>query len=394
MVGVGLQTALRPVVAADPTGTPMRLATFIEQKEALILDAAEAFAATLLPAAGHLNADGLRDHLPMILAAICKDLGTPQTAAEELRKSWGNAPLVPDAPETAAQTHAMLRAKSGFDVRQLVSEYRALRASVLRLFLAEAGALSDGAIGDLLRFNEAIDQAIAESVSHFSIESDRWREVFLAVLGHDLRGPLNAVLLTAELLSRLGTEGPVSEHTARLMRSGRRMQSLLDSLLDYSRSSLGRGIAIQRSFVDLAEECREEIELLRAALPEHRIELFVEGVTTGNFDPSRVRESLSNLVSNANRYASEGTPVVVRLVGGDRAVRLSVENRGPTIGGDLLPLLFEPLRRGASQPEASLDRSNLGLGLFIVQGVAEAHGGNVEVESKEGRTVFTVTFLT
>ena len=264
----------------------MRLATFIEHNKEPILAAAEAFSATLLPAARHLDAEGLRDHLPMILDAICKDLGTAQSAAEAMSKSLGKAQSIAGAPETAAQTHATLRAKSGFDIRQMVSEYRALRASVLRLFLAEAGVLTEEATGDVLRFNEAIDQAVAESVSHFSMESERWREVFLAVLGHDLRGPLNAVLLTAELLSRLGSDAPVTEVTARLMRSGKRMQSLLDSLLDYSRSSLGRGIAIQKSFVDLAVTCHEEVDVLRAALPDHRIELIVDGPTAGSFDPS------------------------------------------------------------------------------------------------------------
>jgi hypothetical protein len=92
----------------------------------------------------------------MILEAIRKDLNTTQSTAEGLRKSLGKAPLIPDAPETAAQTHAMLRAKAGFDIRQMVSEYRALRASVLRLFLAEGRILTEEVNADLLRFNEAI----------------------------------------------------------------------------------------------------------------------------------------------------------------------------------------------------------------------------------------------
>ena len=106
-------------------------------------------------------------------------------------------------------------------------------------------------------------------------------------------------------LTRLGSDSPVTEHTARLMRSGKRMQSLLDSLLDYSRSTLGRGIAIHKLFVDLAPICHEEVDVLRTALPERRIEFNVRGATVGNFDASRVRQSLSNLVSNASRYASK-----------------------------------------------------------------------------------------
>jgi signal transduction histidine kinase len=368
----------------------MRLAAFIAKNEEAILSAAQSFCETLLPAARHLKSEGLRDHLPLILKAICTDLGTAQTDAQGLSKSLGNAPVPQEAPETAAQTHAVLRAKAGFDVRQLVSEYRALRSCVLRLWLAEAAPLDEVGVQDLVRFNEAIDQAVAESVGHFSGESERWRDVFLAVLGHDLRGPLNAVLLTAELLSRLAAGGPISEHTARLMRSGKRMQSLLDSLLDYSRSSLGHGFAIHKTVTDLAVHCQEEVEVLRAALPDHRIDLVTQGATVGSFDTSRVREALSNLVSNAARYASVRTPISVRLEGDVSGVRLSVENSGDAIPSDLLPVLFEPLRRGTSPSESTLQRSNLGLGLFIVQGIAVAHGGGVEVVSTAGRTRFTV----
>ena len=233
--------------SAEHRGQSVRLATFIEQNAEAVVSSAEEFCGTLLPAAGHLGSAALRDHLPKILDAIVKDLRQAQTPQEALRKSRGGAPLISDAPETAAQTHAMLRAQSGFDIGQMVSEYRALRASVLRLWQAQGSSLDAEFLVDIQRFNEAIDQALAESVSHFSAEAERWRNIFLAVLGHDLRGPLNAVLLTAELLSRIGSGEPTTEYTARLIRSGKRMKALLDSLLDYSRSSLGRGIAIQRT---------------------------------------------------------------------------------------------------------------------------------------------------
>jgi signal transduction histidine kinase len=370
----------------------VRLSTFIEQNAGAVVASAEEFCGTLLPAAGHLDSEALRDHLPKILDAIVKDLRQAQTPAEELRKSRGAAPLIPDAPETAAQTHAMLRAQAGFDIGQMVSEYRALRASVLRLWQVRVGSLDAESLADMQRFNEAIDQALAESVSHFSAEAERWRNIFLAVLGHDLRGPLNAVLLTAELLSRIGSGEPTTEYTARLIRSGKRMKALLDSLLDYSRSSLGRGIAIQRTRVDLAAACEEELDVLRAALPDHRMDLVTTGVVEGAFDVSRVRESLANLVLNAARYGTEGTPISVLLSGTMGSVTLSVGNDGAPIPDELLPSLFEPLRRGrmdaASTPPG---HPNLGLGLFIVHEVAVAHGGGVEVTSGAGRTTFAMT---
>jgi signal transduction histidine kinase len=370
----------------------MRLAAFIESNAEQIVSAAEDFARTLQPAAGHLDSEALRDDLPKILDAIVKDLGTPQTPAEAQRKSLGQAPLAQGAPETAAQTHALLRAKAGFEISQMVSEYRALRASVLRLWLSPGKVLDEESSGDMERFNEAIDQAVAESVAHFTAEADRWRHIFLAVLGHDLRGPLNAVLMTAEILSRMARGTPTTAYTERLIRSGKRMKDLLDSLLDYSRSSLGQGIAIRRSRVDLATACEEELAVLRAALPGRRIDLVVTGTTEGEFDASRVRESLANLVFNAARYAVEGSPISVIVSGTEAKVSLSVANQGATIPNEVLSSLFEPLRRGQIEPaDESFGRTNLGLGLFIVQEVAAAHGGTVEVTSREGRTVFTVT---
>lgn len=293
------------------------------------------------------------------------------------------------APETAAQTHALLRAKAGFDIEQVVAEYRALRASVLRLWLDHAPHFGDDASDDLVRFNEAIDQAVAESVTYYTAEVDRWRHVFLGVLGHDLRGPLNAILLTAEVLSRMGTREPLSRHTVRLIQSGKRMKTLLDDLLDFSRASLGLGIGIRRVPSDLAQPCEDEVEVLRAALPHTPITFDAAGDTTGDFDVSRVREVLSNLVSNAAKYGTPGAAVSVRLSRNAESVNLSVENTGEPIPVEAVPQLFEPLRRGA--PSSALgDRANLGLGLFIVREIARAHGGDISASSADGKTLFTM----
>jgi len=371
----------------------MRLADFIDANIEAIVGTAAAFAATLLPAGGHLDPEALRNHLPLILKAVALDLRTTQTAAEERQKSEGRAPHVAGAPETAAQTHALLRARSSFDIEQLVAEYRALRAGVLRLW-TEGGAapLDAQVLADMVRFNEAIDQAVAESVAHFTTEADRWRHMFLGVLGHDLRSPLNTILMTAQLLARLSSDAPVTQHTARLIRSGERMKALLDDLLDYNRGSLGLGIAVHRAPVDLAAACEEELDLLSSALPGHSIDFEAEGPVQGRFDGSRIREALANLVLNAARYSSQGSRIRVRLVGDGQRVTLCVANEGASIPGDELGAIFEPLRRGAFQSEeASTGLTSLGLGLFIVREIARAHGGDVDVVSDQGTTTFAVT---
>jgi signal transduction histidine kinase len=366
----------------------MRLADFIEANMPAILVEWESFAASLLPAAAGLDAATLRDHGEEILRAIVTDLRTPQTRSAQAAKSKGCAPLPAARAETAAQTHAVLRATGGFTIRQLVAEYRALRASVLRLW-GDAAPDGPDAVADAGRFNEAIDQAIAESVDYFTTEVDRWRALFLGVLAHDLRGPLNAVLLTSQVISALGTGTPVSRHTQRLIRSGERMRQLLDDLLDYNRTSLDIGFRIKRAPVDLATLCGEEIELLRAALPGSRIAFAQEGDTHGSWDASRIKQIVSNLVTNAVRYGEPDGIVHVNLRGDDRQVLLAVENAGPIIPKELLGSLFEPLRRHAGGDQQA-ERVSLGLGLFIVRQVALAHGGSVTVESADGRTRFTV----
>jgi signal transduction histidine kinase len=365
----------------------LRLADFIEVNTEAILAEWELFASSLMPAAAGLDAASLRDHAEQILQAVAKDLRTPQTRLEQSAKSKGQAPVL--ATETAAQTHAVLRATGGFTIRQLVAEYRALRASVLRLW-GDAAAYAPDAMDDVGRFNEAIDQAIAESVDYFTSEVDRWRAVFLGVLSHDLRGPLNAVLLTSQVISELSAGTPVSEHTEKLLRSGERMRQLLDDLLDYNRTSLDIGVRVAPEPVDLATVRREEIELLRAALPASTIEFATMGVTQGSWDASRIKQVLSNLVTNAARYGDRSGIVRVSLRGDDAQVHLSVENTGPSIPKELTTWLFEPLRRHA-QADSQGERESLGLGLFIVRQVALAHGGSVSVESAEGTTRFRVT---
>jgi signal transduction histidine kinase len=367
----------------------MQLADFIEQNTHKILPEWESFAGSLLPAAAQLDSHALRDHAEQILLAVVRDLRTAQSRSEQSAKSRGEAVRVLHSPETAAETHAVLRATGGFTMQQMVGEYRALRASVLRLW-SDVHIPGPETLADTTRFNEAIDQAIAESVDFFTREAERWRNVFLGVLGHDLRGPLNAIMLTAALLEKLSDGTPASAATERLVRSGERMRQLLDDLLVYSRTSLNLGIPVTCVDMDLGVACQEEIELQRAALPNNVIELRTECAARGNWDASRLKQLLGNLIANAAKYGGRGEAITVRLAGDDAEVRLSVENKGPSIPKETAHLLFEPLRRGSNRKDRS-EQTSLGLGLFIVRQIASAHGGSVALTSGEEKTVFTVT---
>jgi signal transduction histidine kinase len=360
----------------------MQLATFLESAREPILEAAIAFARTI-PALHEMDEPELRDHLPELLEAISTDLRGPQSRTESIARSHGEAPT--PSSQTSAQTHGLLRAQRGISVEQLVAEFRALRSSILRLW-GDAYPPGPDAIDEITRFNEAIDQAVAESVQFYAQERERWRQIFLGALGHDLRGPLNSVALTVELM-RVEAVAPAAQ-TALLSRGVKRLTSLLDSLLEYSRASFGLGMVLRRAQVDLAAACAEELELLRVGHPGAEIAFEVHGNTEGTFDTSRVREALGNLVSNAIKHGEPPGRAMVRIEGDDSSVRISVENAGE-IPPDDIEMLFEPLRQ-RDTPSALSERTHLGLGLFIARQIARAHGGETVGACAAGRVRFTI----
>lgn len=282
----------------------MRLPEFISGNMEAILAEWDGFAATLLPAAADMTSRALRDHAQAILEAVARDISTPQTRREQSEKSKGHAHQADGAPETAAQTHALLRGESGFDIVQLVAEYRALRASVLRLWM-DAYPLDESGIDDMLRFNEAIDQAVAESVGHFHAQSERARNLFLGVLGHDMRTPLHAIVATGSYLAALNAGEQVTAAAKRLISSGEAMRTLLDDLVDFNRTQLGLGMNVVPSEIDLAATLADEVEQLRAAQPDREIELTVTGDNRGQWDGARLQQLVRNLVSNAIKYGRQ-----------------------------------------------------------------------------------------
>ena len=367
----------------------MRLADFILRNIETILGEWEEFAATLVPAATGMTSLALRDHAKQILEAVAKDLSTPQTKEAQAEKSKGRAPEPRGAPETAAQTHAVLRAQSGFDINQLAAEYRALRASVLYLWM-EACEPDEISLDDVVRFNEAIDQAIAESISFFSAQVDQARNLLLGMLGHDMRSPLNTILMTAKYLATLNAGENVADAASRLIRSGASMRALLDDLIDFNRTTLGLGIKIDLADLDLAALFKDELEQLRGAHPGRQIELEVVDDTRGTWDGVRLQQLLRNLVVNAIHYGAADTPIHVVLTRGEGDFTIEVKNSGPAIEKEILQQIFDPLRRGRGQGERDDSGTGLGLGLYIVREVARAHGGDVTVRSDNRETVFAV----
>jgi signal transduction histidine kinase len=365
----------------------VRLADFILRDMQAIVLQWERFASTrgAGPSMGQLE---LRDHVEGILRAVAKDLSTSQTPEAQISKSMGLAPA--PAVETAAQTHGLMRARSGFDINEMASEYRALRASVLRLWTAACQPAPPN-LEDMIRFNEAIDQALAESVSFFSDKVNEARNLLLGTLGHDMRTPLQAILMTATYLGQLNAGEDVSEAAARLISSGARMQGLLDELVEFNRHNLGTGLRVSPTNVDVAKLFADELQELRAAYPGHDFLLQVTGDTEGNWDGPSLQRLLGNLVVNAVKYGATDAPIRVVIAGDDaERIRFEVRNIGPAIEQSTLQRYFEPLQRGEHHEHKYDPNAGLGLGLYITREIAKANGGRIEARVDGMEIVFSV----
>lgn len=368
----------------------MGLSDFITFDASRIMDEFEAFARQQLPAAADMDVAALRDHARKVLEAIALDMRQPQTQREQRQKSLGHAPRLDGNDPTAAEIHGDLRAAAGFDVNQTVAEYRALRASVIRLWMESGPTLERAAVIELTRFNEAMDEALAASILHFANEAARMRNLFLGVLSHELRTPLSTITTSAQSLQLAARAGKtMPQAIERALRGARRIQSLLDDLLDYVRSGEGEGMRLTPAPMHMGKACARIAAELRANHPERVVEVVEIGDLACVCDEQRMAQAISNLLGNALRHGVPGSPVVLRADGStsDQIV-LSVRNDGPAIARATRESMFEPLVRGA---EANRAGYNLGLGLYIVREIALAHGGTVTVESEATTgTVFTI----
>jgi signal transduction histidine kinase len=369
----------------------MKLAQFINENLEELLVEWEAFARSLLVPGQAMTSLALRDHATQILKAIAQDIESNQTDLEQAYKSKGFVPIAP-ATRTAAMTHGALRYLAGFDLRQLAAEFRALRASVLRLWLKRGGS-NGTAFYDMTRFNESIDQALAESIANYSDEVARSRDTFLAILGHDLRSPLSAIANSSLYLGSPGLlpAGAPLDAVHRIDRSTAKMSLMIRDLLEYTRTRLGRAIPISPEAGSMEQICRSALDEIRAAYPERNFRLETGGELEGRFDGERLQQVLSNLLNNAVQHGATAEPITLRAYGEMDEVTVQVRNHGRPIPASRLQVIFDPL---VQIPPASVradgdTSSSLGLGLYIAREIVAMHGGTMQAESSERGTVFS-----
>jgi signal transduction histidine kinase len=366
-------------------------ARFIEQQVDAIVDEFEAFARTSGPTVTPLSSKELRDHAKVILQAIAADMATAQSQASQHEKSEGHATngAFSRVGQTARQ-HAQHRFQQGFTLPQMVSEYRALRACVIRLWVSQRPASGSDPVSELTRFGEAVDEGLTEAIAWYSKRLEDSRNLLIGILAHDLRSPLGAVRMSAAYLLRTDRlqDGELRAAT-RIATSAAHMVRYVNDLLDFTQTLLGASLPVARAPLDLALLCEEVVDELRAAHPTAWVTVDVQAAPCGSWDGPRLSQLLSNLVTNAIVHGDAQQPVAVVVARADGLATVAVHNQGEPIAVGDVANLFQPLMQ-EQRTSRRHGSSGLGLGLYIAREIALAHGGTLQVVSEaESGTTFT-----
>jgi signal transduction histidine kinase len=355
----------------------MKLAPFIITNLDRIIVERDALAATVLPASENMTSRALRDHAPQILQAIAKDVG--------FRAEEGERP----ANETAAATGNALRHLIAFDLPRIGAEYRLLKTSVLKLWMAQTTQVGEQDLAEMMRFNEAVDRALSESMRLYSDEVAHALDTFLGILGHDLRTPLGAISMATDYLARPDIdEAKRSQAVGRIKSSTATMNVMIKDLLEYTKARLEHGIPLAPRAADMGRICATALDAVRTAHPYCAFDFQASGNLAGTFDAPRLQQAIINLLNNAVQYCAQGKTVFFTARDDGDAVCVQVKNHGKRIPCEALRVF----RDSATHASPGM-RSNtsLGLGLFIAREIVVTHGGTIRVASNDAdETVLTL----
>jgi signal transduction histidine kinase len=394
----------------------VRLADFILANLEPILVDWESFARSIWPKGAHADPAELRDEAGDILRLTAVDMQSGQTAVQRADKSRGQGLQEGDGNELTqmSASHGRGRVVSGLELWAVVAEYRALRASVLRLWRESEPVPDLHDLDDVTRFNESIDQSLSHAVRSYAEQVERNREtlmaaeraarkeaeaanqakdLFLATLSHEMRTPLNAIVGWLNILRH---EDGATKHFAEglkvIERNTIAQAQLIDDLLDVSRIVSGK-LRVDFQPCELADVVNAGLNATRTAADARGISLHVRldpAASTASCDRVRIQQVVWNLVSNAIKFTPKGGHVHVTLSREASGFQIQVTDTGQGISPDLLPHVFDRFRQADSSPRRRF--AGLGLGLSIVKYIVEVHGGTVEATSPgEGKgSTFTV----
>ncbi len=249
---------------------------------------------------------------------------------------------------------------------------------------------------ELYMRGEQMKRQALEIAAHQRTEAELERaaeleQQLVGIVGHDIRTPLSAILATAQTQLATGTLEPALRTAfERVARGGERIHQIVDLLLDFTRARIGGGIPLSPRAGDLNEVCRAAVDEVCAAHPERVFECHLSSeALPGEWDSARLAQVVANLLDNAVKYSPAGSSIRVTTSrhGGDSAA-IEILNQGPPIPEELVPALFEPFRRAEGPDQAH--RTSLGLGLYIVRSIVQAHQGAITVSSGKDGTCFRV----
>lgn len=246
-----------------------------------------------------------------------------------------------------------------------------------------------GLFAELISFHlQSIDKL---HLTEYSLSEERktaeLREQFIAILGHDLRNPLNAVSNSAEILLQMPLEEDALRLATIIRSSAIRMGALITNTLDFARGRLGGGIQLELKPCDSLEKTLHELIAEQQGLfPERKIITHFDLAGIVDCDDTRIGQLFSNLLSNALKYGHPQTPVKIEAKSRGGQFVLSITNYGDKISETVLQRIFQPFSRG----EVKQGKEGLGLGLYIAAEIARAHGGDLSVSSTEKETTFTL----
>ena len=378
-----LSSGLRRLLAVEPEEhAPRRLVL------ALVEAVPQASCAALLLADGErfeiAAGVGLDDGSPQRIEG---GLGAEALAARALRLAQEPGPPFPRGTRIGAAAPLLAGTTRGAVL--LGARDGTLDEDALLLLRATADRIALLVDAERLARERADAVETARRVEEDAERRRRAVDTILGVVGHDLRNPLGAVHMSAALLmKRGGLEGWQARTVERMRSSAGRMGRIIADLLSYTRTRLGTGIPILPRDANLAEVVRSVVDELRAGNPDREIEVIAEGDLSGTWDPDRLEQVASNLVSNAVDHGDPGTPVYVLLSPEADEVTLTVRNSGPGMPPEVLSHLFEPFSKPPD--ERSRKASGLGLGLFIAREIVRSHGGEITATASDVETTVRV----
>jgi signal transduction histidine kinase len=276
----------------------MRLHAFITANADQIIPEWESFARSCLPAAETMTELALRNHVRELLQFIAQDMVASQSVAQQAEKSKGRAAKRAVGIDSIAETHADRRALDGYSLSQVAAEFRALRASVMRLWSESLTTVGPLELAELTRFHESIDQLLAESIARFIERVEYSRDLFLGILGHDIRGPLNSISMSAQLLLISNVDSRQLQFINQIQNAARNINTIVNDLLEFARRRLGTGIPVTPAPMELDSLCREVLEEIKTIYPDRTFQ-FDADRCSGSWDRARMRQVISNLLTNA-----------------------------------------------------------------------------------------------